>query len=121
MSDIANRQPLQAALTALIQSDTVLAGSVVEITKSSRKRRRSASDPTYFTIDLNVTSVKSCMAPACLNQYHLRLLNLICGKNRQISNVHYEQKATLDTAWSSKVLLLNYQLPPIAKSSIFNC
>ncbi|CAF0976193.1 unnamed protein product [Rotaria sordida] len=125
LSQSNNREALRAALTAMIQSDSILSGSIIDITKSSlssKRKRRYSSDLLDITFDLYITSGKTCTSVSCLNQFQTRSINQLCNKNRTTAIVRYEQPNTDDSihqsSSSSNIYWLNFQLPNMMKSNV---
>jgi hypothetical protein len=118
LSESANRLTLQAALTSMIQKDSILAGSVVEIYPSSiisnRKRRQTSSNQFSITLGLNITGNKLSASVAMLNQFQFHTMNLLAQKNGTTTSVRYQLSNSTQIYW------LNYQLPEkIHSSKIF--
>ncbi|CAF2653442.1 unnamed protein product [Rotaria sp. Silwood2] len=114
LSQTNNRQRLQAALTSMIQQDSLLNGSVIEINTSSRKsnrQRRQTSDLLNITFDLNITSNKVCSSTSCLNDFQSHAINLLSNSNKTTSRVRYELLNSTQIYW------LYYRLPQKIQSS----
>lgn len=122
LSDLNNRRTLQAALTSLIQADSTIAGSIVEIntpvtTSSRRKRRRQSSSLSSISFELNVISSKTCTSTMCLNQFQTRAINSLTSIHQVLSGIRYQQPNTTTIYW------LDYKLPRAVKASkiVLNC
>ncbi|CAF1450841.1 unnamed protein product [Rotaria magnacalcarata] len=123
LSESSNREALQAALTSMIQNDSALAGSIVEISSSSallKRKRRLASNIISLSVNMYVISCKSCPSIQCLNQFQINTNNQLTDKSRT-PTVRYELNTTNDTSSSSsttQVYWLTYQLPNAVISNV---
>lgn len=115
LTDTTNRVALQAALTSMLQKDSITSGSIVEIaslgspTRKSSPTRRQTTDVYNITLNLNVTYQKICTAN-CAHQYEARVGELLSNSNRTTSSVRYQRSN------SSQIYWFNYQLPSTIKS-----
>lgn len=113
LSDTTNRVALQAALTSMLQKDSITHGSIVEISSSSSRKsshiRRQTSDVHNIILNLNVTYQKICTA-TCTQQYEARVAELLCNSSRTTSSVRYQRSNTSPIYW------FNYQLPSTINS-----
>ena len=115
LSDTTNRVALQAALTSMLQKDSITSGSIVEIaslanpTRKSSPTHRQTTDVYNITLNLNVTYQKICTA-TCGHQYEARVGDLLSNPNRTTSSVRYQRSN------SSQIYWFNYQLPSTIKS-----
>ncbi|CAF1063282.1 unnamed protein product [Rotaria sordida] len=97
-----NRQRLQAALTSMIQQDSILSGSIIEINTSSEKsncQRQQTSNLFNITFDLNIISNKSCLSISCLNEFQSHVINLLSNSNKKTSRIRYEQLNSTQIYW----------------------
>ncbi|UJR22642.1 hypothetical protein I4U23_025682 [Adineta vaga] len=115
ISDLSNRRNLQAALTSLIQTDSTMTGSIVEINTSSsvqsRRKRRQSSKLLSISFELNVISSKSCTSVTCLNQFQSRAQTFLTDINRSLSGIRYQNPNSTETYW------LNYKLPQTTQTN----
>ena len=103
-----NRQTLQAALTALIQQDRIVLGSVVEIVNFSIKSN--------LILELLITSNQSCVTPICMDDYEIRVNHLLSSHNQTTFVVSYEYSNRTSSS-STNIVWLQYQLPDEIQSS----
>ena len=109
-----NRQRLQAALTSMIQKDSTLSGSIIEITtpstQSSRKRRQTLNLRS-ITFGVNIIGGRACPTPTCANQFQSHATSCLSNLNQATPVVRYQQSN------SSQIYWLDYDLPPTIQSS----
>jgi hypothetical protein len=112
LSDSNNLQSLEAALTSMLQKDSITTGSVVEINtpvlKSDYRKRRQTYD---ITCNVNITSNKPTTSTVNLNQYHSHVDYLLSNSNKTTSFVHYQESNSTPVYW------LTYDLPQTIQSS----
>ncbi|CAF3625776.1 unnamed protein product [Rotaria sp. Silwood1] len=111
LSQTNNRQRLQAALTSMIQQDSLVNGSIIEINTSSTKSKRQSSDLFNITFDLNIISNKPCSTTSCLNEFQSHAVNLLTNSNKTIFRVSYELLNSTQIYW------YYYQLPQQIQSN----
>ncbi|CAF3072481.1 unnamed protein product [Rotaria socialis] len=103
-----NRQALQAALTSMIQKDSLVNGSVVHINNTSMKSNRQIRQTSNFIkiiFDLNIISSNPCSIASCLNDFQSRVIQLLSGSNMTTSRVYCERTNSTEVYW------LYFQLP----------
>jgi len=115
LSDSNNRQALAAALTSMLQKDSITTGSVVEINTSvltsDHRKRRQTSNTYDITCNVNITSNKPSSSTVTLNQYHSHAEDLLSNSNKTTSFVHYQESNSTPVYW------LTYRLPQTIQSS----
>jgi hypothetical protein len=102
----------------MIQNDSILAGSVIEIATTSltsQRNRRQISSLLNITFDLYLTSNNSCVSSTCLNQFRVHVINQLSHTDRTTSLVRYEQLTTN----ASQTYWFQYQFPNIIKPRMF--
>ncbi len=110
LSNTNNLQSLEAALTSMLQKDSITTGSVVQIITPTIKRRQTLNSFT-ITCNLNVTSSKPCSSTTCLNQFQSHVNTSLSGSNETTPSVYYQQTNSSQTYW------LYYYLPQTIQSS----
>lgn len=105
LSDANNRLALQAALTSMLQQDSITVGSVVEIYSTTSRSQMSDS------FNLNVTWNKTCSMATCSHQYHSHIINLLSNSNKTTTFVRYQSSNSTQIDW------VIYQLPETIDSS----
>ncbi|CAF1046444.1 unnamed protein product [Rotaria magnacalcarata] len=103
-----NRQALQAALTSMIQKDSLVTGSVIDINNTSMNSNRQIRQTSNFIkiiFDLNIISSKPCSIVSCLNAFQSRVIELLSGSNMTTSRVYCERTNSTEVYW------LYFQLP----------
>ena len=111
LSDANNRLALQAALTSMLQQDSMTVGSVVEIDSTTSRSQMSGSF--NLTFNLNVTWNKTCSIVTCSHQYHSHVINLLSNSNKTTTFVHYQSSNSTQIDW------VIYLLPETIDSSKF--
>jgi hypothetical protein len=116
LSDANNQLALQAALTSMLQQDSITIGSIIEIdssTSSSNRISRQTSNSSNLILNLNITGNKSCSATTCSHQYHSHVINLLSNSTKTTPFVRYQQSNSTQINW------LIYRLPDTIYSSKF--
>ena len=124
LSQIDHRQALEAALTSLIQKENNLAGSIVDInlplsssSSSSRKRRRAVSTPFNVTLNVEITSNRTCGSIFCLNQFQNQINQVLTEINANRAMLPYQPSNSTEIEW------ISYQFPTniLSSSSVNIC
>jgi hypothetical protein len=115
LSRTENRQILEAALTSMLQKDTNIVGSIVEIRSYSHRIRRENQDlssSTNISFDLDIISSKPCTSSICAAQFQSNTYSLLIDINQtNFARLGYQQENTTINHW------LTYHLPETIQSS----
>ncbi len=98
----------------MIQKDSTLAGSIVQITTpstQSKRKRRQISNILTITFDLYITCAKSCPSATCENQCQSHAISCLSNSNQATPTAGYQQTN------SSQIYWLEYRLPQTIQSS----
>jgi len=98
----------------MIQKDSTLAGSIVQITTSStqsKRKRRQISNILTITFDLYITCAKSCPSATCESQCQSHAISCLTNSNQATPTAGYQQTN------SSQIYWLEYTLPQTIQSS----
>jgi len=98
----------------MIQKDSTLAGSTVQITTpstQSKRKRRQIWNILTITFDLYITCAKSCPSATCENQCQSHAISCLSNSNQATPTAGYQQTN------SSQIYWLEYRLPQTIQSS----
>lgn len=102
----------------MIQHDSLVEGSIININNTTTKSLRVSRDTTdirTITFHLNTISNRPCSSKTCLNEFQFRVISLLTNSSRTTSRVRYELTG------STQVYYLYFQLPnTIETSKIFH-